>query len=52
MTGFDHAGVNADFFADEPDWKANVICSIGYGDRSRLHPRNPRPSFDTFNRII
>lgn len=52
MTGFDHAAVDADFFADQPMWRSNLICSIGYGDRSRLHPRNPRPAFDTFNRIL
>ncbi len=52
MSGFDNAAVDAEFFADRPNWKSNFICSIGYGDRSTLHPRSPRPDFDTFNRIL
>jgi 3-hydroxypropanoate dehydrogenase len=51
MSGFDNAAVDADFFADEPQWKSNFICSIGYGDRDSLFPRSPRPDFATFNRI-
>lgn len=52
MSGFNNAAVDADFFADEPGWKSNFICSIGYGDPARLHPRGPRPDFDLFNRIV
>ena len=52
MSGFDNAAVDADFFADEPNWKSNFICSIGYGDRASLHPRSPRPEFERFNRIL
>jgi 3-hydroxypropanoate dehydrogenase len=52
MSGFDNAGVDADFFADEPNWKSNFICSVGYGDPSRLHKRAPRPEFALFNRLI
>jgi 3-hydroxypropanoate dehydrogenase len=51
MSGFDNAAVDAEFFAGEPHWRSNFICSIGYGDRSQLHPRSPRPAFDVFNRI-
>jgi 3-hydroxypropanoate dehydrogenase len=25
---------------------ANFLCNIGYGDRSKLHPRNPRLAFE------
>jgi 3-hydroxypropanoate dehydrogenase len=27
-------------------WKANFLCNLGYGDRSKLFPRNPRLEFD------
>jgi 3-hydroxypropanoate dehydrogenase len=52
MSGFNNAAVDAEFFADEPSWKSNFICSIGYGDPAKLHPRGPRPGFDLFNRLI
>lgn len=45
MSGFDAAKVNAEFFPDGK-WKANFLCNIGYGDRSRLRPRLPRLSFE------
>lgn len=51
MSGFDQDAVNAAFFAEEPNTRANFICSIGYGDRDKLHARSPRPDFATFNRI-
>jgi 3-hydroxypropanoate dehydrogenase len=59
MSGFDHARVDEAFFAagqpredDQHEFfpvghlKSNFLCNIGYGDRSRLHPRLPRLSFD------
>lgn len=52
MGGFDNAAVDKEFFADQPSWRSNFICSIGYGDRSRLHERLPRPEFERFNRVI
>jgi len=52
MSGFDNAAVDADFFAEEPNWKSNFICSIGYGDPASIFERSPRPEFDTFNRIL
>ena len=52
MSGFNNAAVDADFLADQPNWKSNFICSIGYGDRSQLHGRSPRPEFDVFNRLL
>jgi 3-hydroxypropanoate dehydrogenase len=45
MSGFDAAKVNAEFFPDGK-WKANFLCNLGYGDRTKLNPRNPRLSFD------
>ena len=52
MSGFDNAAVDADFFADEPNWKSNFICSIGYGDRTSIFDRSPRPDFNVFNRVV
>lgn len=52
MSGFDNASIDSDFFADEPKWKSNFICSIGYGDRTSIFPRSPRPDFKTFNRLL
>lgn len=52
MSGFDNAAVDAEFLADQPGWKSNFICSIGYGTRESLHPRGPRPDFDALNRLL
>lgn len=52
MSGFDNAAVDADFFAEEPRWRSNFICSIGYGDRTSIFQRSPRPEFDHFNRLL
>jgi len=45
MSGFDIAKVNAEFF---PDGRltANFICSLGYGDTSKLFDRQTRLSFE------
>lgn len=45
MGGFDAQKINATFFPDG-EVKVNFICAIGYGDRTKLHPRNPRLSFE------
>jgi 3-hydroxypropanoate dehydrogenase len=45
MSGFNAAAVNAEFFPDGK-WKANFLCNLGYGDRSKLFPRNPRLEFE------
>lgn len=52
MSGFNNEAVDADFFASQPKWKSNFICSIGYGDRQSIFPRSPRPEFETFNQIL
>lgn len=44
MSGFDQGKVNSEFFPDGK-WKANFLCNLGYGDRSKLFPRNPRFDF-------
>ena len=51
MSGFDNAKVDAEFFPDRR-WKSNFLCNLGYGDPSRLRPRNPRPSFEEACRIL
>ena len=44
MSGFDNAKVDAAFFAGTTV-KSNFLINLGYGDASKLHPRNPRLSF-------
>jgi 3-hydroxypropanoate dehydrogenase len=51
MSGFDQQKVNAGFFPDGK-WKANFLCNLGYGDPSKLFPRNPRLSFDEACRVL
>ena len=51
MSGFDQAKVNAEFFSDGK-WKANFLCNLGYGDSTKLFPRNPRLSFEEACRIL
>ena len=51
MSGVDLDKVTEDFFGDEPKVKADWICSIGYGDRTTIFDRSPRPEFDKFNSI-
>jgi 3-hydroxypropanoate dehydrogenase len=45
MSGFDQGKVNAEFFPDGK-WKTNFLCNLGYGDHSKLFPRNPRLNFE------
>jgi 3-hydroxypropanoate dehydrogenase len=45
MSGFNADLLNAEFFPDGR-WKANFLCNLGYGDKSRLHPRLPRLDFE------
>jgi 3-hydroxypropanoate dehydrogenase len=59
MSGFDNAKVDEAFFGAGKEVvecdqefiplthvRSNFICNIGYGDRSRLYPRNPRLEFE------
>lgn len=45
MSGFDNAGVDAEFFPDGRV-KSNFLCNLGYADHSAAMPRNPRLEFD------
>jgi len=51
MSGFDNAKVNAEFFPDGK-WKSNFLCNLGYGDKSKLYPRNPRLEFEEACKIL
>ena len=52
MSGFDQGAVDKAFFADQPGVRSNFIATLGYGDRSTLHPRNPRLAFEQASRIV
>ena len=51
MSGFDHAKVDAAFFAGTP-LKSNFICALGHGTTELLFPRNPRLAFDEACKIV
>ena len=51
MSGFNADKVNAAFFAGTLV-KANFVCSLGYGDVSKLRPRGPRLGFDEACKIV
>lgn len=51
MSGFDSAGVDAEFFAGTA-LKSNFLINLGYGDASKLFPRSPRPGFADFARVL
>jgi 3-hydroxypropanoate dehydrogenase len=59
MSGFDNAKVDAEFFTsaagNPPAFhhvKSNFLCNIGYGDASKLFPRNPRLAFEDACRLL
>src|SRR5471030_1318457 len=45
MSGFNNAKVDAAFFAGT-NVKSNFLVNLGYGDKTKLHPRAPRLTFD------
>ena len=51
MSGFDAGKLNAEFFPDGK-WKVNLICNLGYGDDSKLFPRNPRLEFEEATTVL
>lgn len=51
MSGFNNAGVDADFFAGTPV-RSNFISTLGYGDPATIYGRSPRPDFDRFNTVV
>ena len=59
MSGFDNAKVDAEFFTaaagNPPEFievKSNFLCNLGYGDTSKMFPRNPRLAFEEACRLI
>lgn len=55
MSGFDNAGVDAEFFLSEErtkNWRSNWLCNIGHGDPSSIFERSPRLSFDDACQIL
>ena len=44
MSGFDNAGVDAEFFRGT-QVKSNFLCNLGYGDHSKVFARSPRLDF-------
>jgi 3-hydroxypropanoate dehydrogenase len=44
MSGFDNGTVDAEFFGGT-EVRSNFLVNLGYGDRSKLHPRSPRFEF-------
>jgi 3-hydroxypropanoate dehydrogenase len=59
MSGFDNAKVDEEFFGAGKEMaesdqeffpvtqvRSNFLCNLGYGDHSRLFPRNPRLDFE------
>ena len=51
MSGFDNAVVDAEFFAGTTV-KSNFLCNLAHGDASKLHPRNPRLSFEEACKLV
>jgi 3-hydroxypropanoate dehydrogenase len=59
MSGFDNAKVDAEFFSESAgnppafiQVKSNFLCNLGYGDASKLFPRNPRLAFEDACRVL
>ena len=55
MTGFDAAGVDAEFFANDPEranWKSDILINLGIGTTKNLFPRLPRLAFEEAAAIL
>jgi len=51
MSGFKNAKVDAEFFHGTAI-KSNFLCNLGYGDASKVAPRNPRLAFDEACKLL
>ena len=51
MSGFDNAKVDKEFFPDGKV-KSNFLVNLGYGDGTKMYPRNPRLSFADAAQIL
>lgn len=55
MSGFDKAGIDAEFFAGDPErktWTADFLVNLGYGTGEKIFPRLPRLDFDEAALIV
>jgi len=52
MSGFDADAIQQAFLSEEPRYRVNFICTIGYGDPDSIFDRSPRPDFEKFNAIV
>ncbi|MEL6472722.1 MAG: malonic semialdehyde reductase [Pseudomonadota bacterium] len=56
MSGFDNAGVDAEFFigsgGERENWRSNWICNIGHGSKKDLFDRSPRLDFEDACEIL
>lgn len=51
MSGFDNVVLDAEFFP-EGKVRSNFICSLGYGDEAKLHPRLARLEYDRVCQVL
>ncbi len=51
MGGFDAAKTDAEFFTGTT-WRSLFLCNLGHGDPAKLHPRNPRLSFEEACKVL
>ena len=51
MIGFDSAKVDREFFAGS-NWESLWLVNLGYGDDTKLHPRDPRLTFEEVAKIL
>jgi 3-hydroxypropanoate dehydrogenase len=51
MSGFDNAKVDAEFFPDGR-YQSNFLINLGYGDPTKVYPRNPRLEFDEVCKVV
>lgn len=51
MSGFLPEKVDLTFF-EGTHWRANFLCVFGYGDKTGLHPRGPRLTFDEACKVL
>lgn len=51
MSGFDAAGVDAEFFAGT-QIRSNFLINLGYADGAAPHPRAPRPTFGEVAQVL
>jgi 3-hydroxypropanoate dehydrogenase len=51
LSGFDNGVLDKALF-ESTTWKSNFLCTIGYGDKTKLSPRGPRLTFEESCKIV